>query len=395
MGDAFEQFLAQARGIGLLKTESDTVFLALKGHSSQNPVRNAEPEGLTGRMEPGSSDIGAAKKVSLSRKESEVLEKNIAAFVASKPVKTDRKVHLFTFFSLRTMPAIAVVVAVVVGVGGVSAAAGQSLPGDFLYPIKINVNESIQAAFKTSTEAKAKFDAKRAELRMEEAAKLAAAGRLDDRVEEDLSSRASLHLQHAQEHVASLEEEGDAKAAEDVRAAISEDVKAHADVMQDLSTRMQSDIQARVKKILSDVSAKNQIFFGVPFGSSSSSSLSSASFGRRSGEESSVRSHETSDDDAAASVRDEAHRKFEDRFKKVLPEFFSTSSSSSGNNSSSAVSSFSGSSVYHSEYHSSGPNGSVDIEVHHESHNDANGHSDVHVDSNVNISTDAVNIHLP
>ncbi|MDP3793466.1 MAG: DUF5667 domain-containing protein, partial [Candidatus Uhrbacteria bacterium] len=71
------------------------------------------------------------------------------------------------------MPIIGIVIAIIVVLGGgTSLVAQTSLPGDALYPVKINVNEEAQAFLQTSIEAKARWEVERAERRLEEAEEL-------------------------------------------------------------------------------------------------------------------------------------------------------------------------------------------------------------------------------
>ncbi len=73
--------------------------------------------------------------------------------------------------------------------GGVSFAAQGSVPGDALYPIKVNVNEKAQVLLAVSPEAKLALQGKLAEYRLEEASKLAAEGKLNAENKKELEAR--------------------------------------------------------------------------------------------------------------------------------------------------------------------------------------------------------------
>ena len=83
---------------------------------------------------------------------------------------------LFSF--LKPMPIFAILIIASLLGGGVSMAAEQSLPGDALYTIKLNVNEKLVKALAFSDKGKAHWDARLAERRLEEISELFAAGKL-------------------------------------------------------------------------------------------------------------------------------------------------------------------------------------------------------------------------
>src|SRR5436309_3366576 len=72
-----------------------------------------------------------------------------------------------------SMPVFAIITILALMGGGTSLAAQNALPGDFLYPVKVNVNENIVAGLAFTAEAKAKVETDLAERRLEEAAELA------------------------------------------------------------------------------------------------------------------------------------------------------------------------------------------------------------------------------
>lgn len=89
--------------------------------------------------------------------------------------------------------------------GGVSFASENSLPGDFLYPVKIKVNEEVRAVLSVNAETKADWEARRAERRFEEAVQLAAEGRLDDEAEASIEAAVEKHALKADENLIKVE----------------------------------------------------------------------------------------------------------------------------------------------------------------------------------------------
>ena len=93
---------------------------------------------------------------------------------------------------------ISLVIALMIALGGgVSIAAEGSVPGDTLYTVKTQVNEQVRGMIATSAEAKAEWEAKLAERRLEEAAELEAEGKLDADVEQELSAAFTKHAEAA------------------------------------------------------------------------------------------------------------------------------------------------------------------------------------------------------
>ncbi len=76
------------------------------------------------------------------------------------------------------MPIFAAIALVALLGGGTSFAAQGALPGDALYPVKVNVNEEVRSALTFSPEGKIELNAERAAARLAEAEKLAGQNRL-------------------------------------------------------------------------------------------------------------------------------------------------------------------------------------------------------------------------
>lgn len=98
----------------------------------------------------------------------------------------------------RAVSFVALLLLVVMSVGGTSYAAQGSLPGDFLYPVKISVNEQVQAALAVSPVAKAQVHASLAERRLEEAQQLAVRGTLDATTTMEIQQNLTSHMDIAQ-----------------------------------------------------------------------------------------------------------------------------------------------------------------------------------------------------
>lgn len=89
-------------------------------------------------------------------------------------------------FVTTVMP-IVLILALLLG-GGTSALAERALPGDILYPVKVDLNEKVADLFAVTPKAQAQFDATIAQRRLQEAEQLAAQSRLSTSTQELLAS---------------------------------------------------------------------------------------------------------------------------------------------------------------------------------------------------------------
>ncbi len=124
----------------------------------------------------------------------------------------------------------ALVLIIVVGGGGVSYAAEGTLPGDFLYPVKISVNESVRGALAFSDESKAEWHATAVERRMEEAETLADKGSLTPEVRSELETNFEEHAERVAEVVDRAEAKDPVRAAH-IRTRFTSSLAAHASVI--------------------------------------------------------------------------------------------------------------------------------------------------------------------
>src|SRR3989344_7018632 len=150
-------------------------------------------------MEKFEKIIKEIKKISLSGEEKAQILGSLSSYVKETPVMEKEVERQIMHGSLRSrllvlskqikfMPTIAILLMLFLG-GGASLAANSALPGDVLYPIKLNVNEKIEAALAFGAEADAKVEAKHAERRLEEAEELAVSGQIDAETKAEIEAR--------------------------------------------------------------------------------------------------------------------------------------------------------------------------------------------------------------
>lgn len=139
--------------------------------------------------------------------------------------------------------------------GSGSIAAENAVPGDFLYPVKVTVNEEVRGALSVSSEAKAAWNTQLALRRLEEAEKLAAEARLGAEAQADIESRLAAHFAAFEEKVNELQTEGNATASAEANAGLEAALEAHADVLANISARVPA-MTARIDALLNKVNAR-------------------------------------------------------------------------------------------------------------------------------------------
>ncbi|MFZ2556059.1 MAG: DUF5667 domain-containing protein [Minisyncoccia bacterium] len=184
----------------------------------------------------------AADDIRLSEKERAYMSRVVHEYAAMKPLPVARYESVsIEWFSLSWIkqPIAAALALVFIFTGGVSYAAESALPGDALYSVKTNVNESVKVAFATSAEAKANVQIELAERRIAEASALAAEDRLDDAMQESLAAAFESHA----ESVKSIMEEID-----------SDDSSAAAEISSSFETRLRAreEILAQIRGTLDE-----------------------------------------------------------------------------------------------------------------------------------------------
>jgi len=168
---------------------------------------------------------------------------------------------LFNLFKQPKSMTAAIIAIMLIAGGGTSYAAESSVPGDFLYPVKIEVNENVKSAFAVSNEAEASLQARLAEERLEEAEELAARGELTAETSANIITRLQAHYQEAEERSEASEAKGDFESSATVRASLEGSFRSYADVLTDLNTRVAgNDSSSLIVNIRSyaDASARAQ-----------------------------------------------------------------------------------------------------------------------------------------
>ncbi len=270
MSDALDPIFHRARKIELRTKESAEISHTLHSFIANTPVRAEASTCLTTSMDQ-KTVFHAAKNVHLSGEESVVIEQNVRRHMLSHPVRarlddleTWPSVHSGTDFfgmllsflyPLRPATFFSAITALIVASGtGMSVMARTALPGDFLYAVKVHVNENVSAALQSSPDARALFETELLESRLREAAQLATAGQLKGDLYSSVSRGINRQLTRTQDAAAALALSGQDDAALDVHSQVESDLTANANVLisfGETSPTAKADVQDLLKNVSS------------------------------------------------------------------------------------------------------------------------------------------------
>ncbi len=155
------------------------------------------------------------------------------------------------------MPAIIVIIALVLG-GGASVAAEQATPGSLLYPVKVNINEGVIGALSFSAKAKADWDVRVTERRLEEAEELSAEGKLDADARAQIEENFQAHADRVHERISDFQARSDFNSAADVTANFVTSLRAHEAILERLALEHASEA-SEVGHIIVKVSEQESI----------------------------------------------------------------------------------------------------------------------------------------
>jgi hypothetical protein len=160
--------------------------------------------------------------------------------------------------------AIALVLAVAVG-GGASFAAQSAVPGDMLYPVKVGLNENVEAAFALSDESKVNFDLTIIKTRLQEANTLIQKDAYNASAQEKISSNLDAHTEDIATEISALEKQGKysdaANIAAQLKAALAQNETALAQAKATVSgsAEVQSGIATLLSSVQSSLTAAEMI----------------------------------------------------------------------------------------------------------------------------------------
>lgn len=125
----------------------------------------------------------------------------------------------------------------VTGGGAMAYAAQDSLPGDILYGVKINVNERVESALAISIEAEGEVVALHAERRLQEAAILVSQGRLTEQLNKNVEDLLEEKIEALDGVIAVLNEKQNYEAAFRLQTILEGKIDAHAEILDRLQEK--------------------------------------------------------------------------------------------------------------------------------------------------------------
>lgn len=213
MDNRLREFFHTAREVRLRKDERDLGYKVLLDYMQTTPVRLRKEF----RRQWQRSDYGFLQQVS----------------------------KLF----YKPMAIVAVLAVALMAGGGISLAAEDTAPGDILYPVKIEMNERVRAAFAVSQEAKAEWKGQQVERRLQEAESLAVKARLDSNVAARLHARLEDHVDEASQIAADLQAQGKAEAAAEIHSNLQAALQAHEKILAGIQYETNGEVEGTLEKV--------------------------------------------------------------------------------------------------------------------------------------------------
>ena len=205
----------------------------------------------------------------LTREEKDSLRNEIFSYMEENPARAENasmrgfgasnRNSPWKFFGILYKPAFAGAVMICILVFGVSFsyAAENALPGDVLYPVKIYINENIRTAISVTPQAKAGWEIRQAERRLEEAEKLASEGRLSVQASAEIAASFQSHAEQIHKNIEQFKSKGQINDAAEISSNLEASLSAHKKILSELKKEEKKDDQdekKETKDIFQDVS---------------------------------------------------------------------------------------------------------------------------------------------
>lgn len=175
------------------------------------------------------------------------LTKNEKQAVRAELVRHMRPMPRISFAILLARPLAAALVIILLVSGSVALAAETSLPGDFLYPVKTDINERVQGALMARFGSGIDWQMSRAERRLEEAEQLLSEGRLTAEAIAQIQNRFEASTSLAEQSIESDSDSEDDKANRE--GSFEARLRAHEYILSRLSAKHQEEVNNTEQKI--------------------------------------------------------------------------------------------------------------------------------------------------
>jgi len=202
-------------------------------------------------------------------------------------------------------------------------AAEGSVPGDALYQVKVGVNENIRSAMALSGEAKANWEARVAERRLEEAEKLTAEGELSIEAKTRIEVNFGEQAERVRARIEALGET-DTQAAADIAANFETSLRAHERILARLSVDATGETRTNADSVLAQVrvrmneAAQVRAASDLRLEAASEADLEAAAKARVSAAANAIKRAEKNLADVDADVRADVEARFETASEALL-----------------------------------------------------------------------------
>lgn len=157
----------------------------------------------------------------------------------------------FSYFSIRTYAATAIVAVIMIG-SGISFAAEWAIPGDRLYSVKTNINEGVKSFLAVTPSASAEIQTGFIETRLQEIEKLAVRGELTEDAQAALEQKISAHITEFKTNVQKIENRSESKTVLERTSELESSLNAHMNVLSKISS-VNPEVGRVASKVRSDV----------------------------------------------------------------------------------------------------------------------------------------------
>lgn len=140
---------------------------------------------------------------------------------------------------------LALLLLLLVGGGTTGIVAEKSLPGDVLYPVKININENFESAVAFTAKSDAEVSVKHAAKRLAEAQKLKEKGKLSSEQSQELKDAFNAEFKLVKENVSKVRSKGDTKSADEIDSKFENNIKEHSEIAVELDVNY-SDVSDEI-----------------------------------------------------------------------------------------------------------------------------------------------------
>lgn len=205
--------------------------------------------------------LDAAKK--------EESKENIIAYMKMHPVRKLETSRLklqtrgnILFFNREHMYAKIATLLILLSGTGTAFAAENTIPGDTLYGVKVNINETVRGALALSPEAKSNWEAQIAERRLDEASKLAVQGKLSAELGTKLETKFTEQTQKIKDRIAKLQEAGKDDSASELSTRLQSALQIHSEILDTLNSATDTprqEIKPLLKQLKEEVESMKEI----------------------------------------------------------------------------------------------------------------------------------------